>query len=344
MTTPLLVVLPVHGGDVDNAEALLRWIAELGNVQTHSLLVAADNALPVDRAKALGDMGRPHFHSVTIISVPTGAKGWPLAANLMFRAVARQIMASFKLPFLWCEADAVPLKASWLDDIAEAYRLCPKPFMGALLDNDVALENLPRRYMAGVGVYPQDTFGVLNDLWKDAKFTGPSKPGMHPNAVTSGVGAWDMTGAHIVVPRAKNTPLISHFWGTSYSGGGVPIYRASRTEADPPNTVLLDAIPKDAVLRHRIKDVAGFVDMWRVRLEAAKPELATPGGVVPLAGHLPETQPGPANANWRGGSSPEADKERRRAKAEESKAYLAESRRIAAERRSGAKQAEPASV
>ena len=326
MTTPLLVVLPVHGGDVDNGEALLKWIAELGNVETHSLLVAADNALPVDRAKALGDIGRPHFHSVTMISVPTGAKGWPLAANLMFPAVARQIMASFKLPWLWLEADAVPLRASWLDDIAEAYRLCPKPFMGALLDNDVGLETLPKRYMAGVGVYPQDAYGILNDLWKDAKFTGPSKPGVHPNAVAQGVGAWDMTGAGIVVPRAKHTPLISHFWGTSYGGGGVRVYRASRTEADPPNTVTLDAIPREAVLRHRVKDVAGFVDMWRIRLEAQKPELATPGGVVPLAGHLPEPASGEDNPNWRGGA--DAEKERRKAAAKRSKDYLEKAKAV----------------
>ncbi len=351
MKNPLLITLPCHAGDVDNAETLLHWIAELGQVEEHSLLIAADNGLPVERVKAMGDIARPVFNDVTLVSVPTGAKGWPLAANLAFRAVCRTIQETFKLPFLWLEADAVPLTASWLDAIAEAYWRCPKPFMGALLDNDVNLEVLPKRYMAGCAVYPQDAYGILNGLWNDTKFTGPTGPKRVPNVQNweRGIGAFDMSGAAIVVPRAKNTPLISHFWGTTYSGSGVPLYRAGRTEADPPNVVTLDQIPKEAVLRHRVKDVPGFVTMWRMRVEqqkalvveALKPtgasqyvlEKALEAGLIeapkeiptppatPPARTMPElAKPAEANPNFRGGNA--AAKERRDAAAQRSREYL----------------------
>ncbi len=323
---PLLLVLPTHSGDIDNAEALVRWMDELGEYREHSLLVAADNALPVDRVKALGDVARPLFNDVTLLSVPTGVKGWPLAANLAFRAVCRTVQETFKLAFLWCESDAVPLKASWLDDIAEAYRKCPKPFMGALLDNDVALETLPKRYMAGCGIYPRDAYGILTDLWKDPRFTGPTGPKRVIEAQNweRGIGAWDMSGAELIVPRAKHTPLVSHFWGNTYTGSGVPVYRTERTEADPPNVLTLSQIPKEAVLRHRIKDVESFVSMWRIRLEAQGERATAPGGAIPMGVYLPETPPGPDNPNFKGGD--EKAKERRRAAAQRSKEYLEEAR------------------
>ncbi len=341
MTQPLLVVIPVHSGDIENAETLVHWMDELGSYPEHSLLVAADNGLAVDRVKALGDIARPLFNDVTLLSVPTGVKGWPLAANLAFRAVCRTVQETFKLAFLWCESDAVPLKASWLDDLAEAYRKCPKPFMGALLDNDVALETLPKRYMAGCGVYPRDTYGILTDLWKDPRFTGPTGPKRVIEAQNweRGIGAWDMSGAELIVPRAKNTPLVSHFWGNTYTGSGVPQYRTERTEADPPNVVTIDQIPKAAVLRHRIKDVESFVSMWRIRLEAQSERNQAPGGAIEMGVHLPAPQPGERNLNWKGGE--DAAKERRRAAAQRSKEYLEEAR---AKRAAEAQQTQPASV
>jgi len=269
MTTPILVTLPCHAGDVDRAETLLRWVKELGNVDEHSLLIAADAGVPTERVKELLALVRGDFHSVKGMVVQTGAVGWPLATNLMFRAVARQVESGYKLPWLWLESDAVPLRASWLNDLGEAYRKCPRPLMGCVLDAERAIEGLPNRYLAGVAVYPQDLFGLLATRWEDAKFKGMAKPAKVGTAQwQQNVRAFDMVFADTLVARAHNTPLIHNHWGLSYAEP--PVFVAARTEADPPNAVTPDFVRKDAVLFHRVKDVAGFLPMWRLRLEHAK--------------------------------------------------------------------------
>lgn len=371
--SPILIVIPTHAKDAANAETLLRWIAEIGNVSDHSLLIAADSGLPQERVKAMLEIGRKHFYSVRAMIVNVGATGWPLAANLTFRAVARQIYDCYKLDWLWLEPDAVPLRANWLNAIADAYQHSPRPLMGAIINAEKELEGLPARYMSGVAVWPQNTYVRLEALWKDARFTGPVKPSKQSTVQWQNtVRAFDMIAAEYVVPRAQNTPLIHNHWGTAYNEP--PVFVPARTEADPPNAVTPSFVRKDAVLFHRVKDVEGFLAMWRVRLEgekalvveALKPtgasqyvlEKALEAGLIapptelpePPAPPTPQAMPelakvGPDNPNFKGGSSPEADKARRQAKAEESRAYLAESRRIAAERRKNApQQAEPASV
>jgi len=124
--TPILVTLPCHTGDVAQAEALLKWIKELGMVGEHSLLIAADGEIPQDKVKSLLDIVRSEFHSVRAIVIQTGVKGWPQAANLMFRAAARQVNEFYRQPMLWLEPDAVPLRSDWLSAIGDAYWRCPR--------------------------------------------------------------------------------------------------------------------------------------------------------------------------------------------------------------------------
>ena len=122
--------------------------------------------------------------------------------------------------------------------------------------------------MSGVAIWPQDTFRRLSDLWKDARFSAPSNPKLNQEQRTQGVRACDMIGAELIVPRAQHTPLIQNFWGTTYLTP--PMFVSARTEAHPVNAVTLDMVRKDAVLFHRVKDVAGFLALWRLRLEHAK--------------------------------------------------------------------------
>jgi hypothetical protein len=325
--TPLLVVLPTHPGDVDRAETLLKWIKELGNVSEHSLMIAADAAIPQERVKALLSIVREEFHSVRAMIVNTGAVGWPLAANLMFRAVARQISDLYKLDWLWLEPDSVMLDISWLNAIAEEYRLCPRPFMGCLIDNEKSSDTLPKRFLAGTAVYPQDTFGLLATRWSDAKFTGPSAPKKVGMEWKQTAGAWDMTFADFFVPRAQHTDLIQHFWGTSYTTP--PVFKAVRTEADPENVVTFDLIKPHTLLFHRVKDLEGFLALWRVRLQHGAALEEMPASVAELGTEAPKTPspfglPAEGNANFKGGA--ETLKERRQAAAQKSKEYLEQAR------------------
>ncbi len=289
--TPLLVVLPTHAGDVSQTEVLLKWIKSLGMVSEHSLMIAADAEVPQEKVKALLDIVRGEFHSVRAMIVNTGVKGWPQAANFMFRAAARQVNEFYRQPFLFLEPDAVPLRSDWLSAIGDAYWRCPRPFMGCVLDAERPIEGLPNRYMAGVGVYPQNTYDLMTDLWKDARFNAMANPKLSMEQRQSNVRAWDMVGSTLVVPRAHHTPLIQHFWGTSYNTP--PIFKAARTEADPMNTVTLDMVKSESVIFHRVKDIEGFLALLRIRLEAKKPQFAEPG--------LLTMPPGPkrkGNPNW----------------------------------------------
>lgn len=337
----LLVALSTHQGDLARTESLLHWIKELGNVKDHSLLIAADAGIPQEKVKALLDIVRNEFNSVRAMIVQTGVVGWPLAANLMFRAVARQIHEGYKLPWLWLESDAVPLRATWLDEIAEAYQKCPRPLMGCVLDAERAIEGLPNRYLAGVSVYPQDTFGLLSDRWNDAKFVGMAKPPKLGVAQwQQNVRAFDMVFANDLVPRAHNTPLIQHFWGPDYATH--PVFVTARTEADPPNALTLDFVRKDAAIFHRVKDVDGFLAMWRVRMNLKEALETIPQSVAELPTEAPSTPspfglPGADNPNWRGGA--DAEKERRKAAAQRSKDYIEESKRKA-QQQAAAKQPE----
>lgn len=269
MTQPLILVLTTHLGDADNAEVLLRWIAELGNVSQHSLLIAADSELPPERVKAMLNIVRADFHSVRAMIVNVGVKGWPLAANLSFRAVARQINEFYRLPYCWVEPDAVPLRATWLNEIADAYARSPRPFMGAIIDTEKPAEGLPQRYVSAIGVWPQDTYMRLGEMWKDARFTGPVKPSKLGVAqFQNSVRAFDMIAADYLVPRTQHTNLVQSFWGTNYNTP--PVFVAARTEADPPNAVTLEFIKPGAAVFHRIKTLDAFLPMWRIRMEHAK--------------------------------------------------------------------------
>jgi hypothetical protein len=266
--TPLIVALPCHAGDVDQAEALLRWIKELGGVREHSFLLAADSALSQERVRALLDIVRGEFDSVRAMIVNVGVKGWPQAANLMWRAVARQVNEFYKAPWLWLEPDAVPLRTGWLSDIAQAYWRSPRPLLGCVLDAEREIEGLPARYLAGVAVYPQDLYRVLAKQWGSPMLNAPTNPKLSVAQRQQGVRAWDMLFADTLVARAHHTPLIQQFWGVDYNTP--PLFVGARTEAHPVNAVTLDLVRKDAVLFHRVKDVEGFLALWRLRLEHAK--------------------------------------------------------------------------
>jgi hypothetical protein len=225
--------------------------------------------MPQERVKAMMAPAREAFHNVRAMSINVGVSGWPAAANLTFRAVARQMYELYKNPWLLLEPDAVPLRASWLEELAREYALSPRPLLGSLIDNEAPTDGLPKKYLSAISVYPQNLYARLDALWKDARFNGPTKPPKVGVAQwQNGVRAWDMLAADFLVPRAQHTALIQSHWGTSYNTP--PVFVTARTEADPPNAVTLAFIKPSAALFHRVKALDAFLPMWRIRMEHAK--------------------------------------------------------------------------
>lgn len=233
MNQPLLVVLPYHSGDFEIAKKLLDWIVELGSCKPHSLLLAADSAVPQSTMRELMDIVRPMFHKVEtmIVTVPANA-AWP--PNSMFLQAANQVKENYKHDFLWMEPDSIPIYPGWLDDIAEEYGECPKRFMGSIIHQEGQI-GLPADYLNGVAVYPNDAIEILNNL----------------PTVKDGTQAWDIGSASAVIPKAMNTNLIYHFFGTKEMP---PVFVSAKMPDSPKNHVTLDFVPLGAALFHRSKD------------------------------------------------------------------------------------------
>ena len=232
----LLVTICYHPGDLEITRKLLNWIVELGDCHPHSLLLAADSAIPQDTMREVMDIARPVFASVRtmIVTVPKPTaeqKVW--APNVTFLAVANQVKQNYKFPFLFLEPDAIPLTTAWLQEISHAYHNTPARFMGSIV-KQTGQPGLPAQYLNGVAVYPNDAIDVFENI----------------QLVKSSEQAFDIGSAAQVVPKSVNTPLIAHYYGTKEMP---PVFVEAKSPDSPKNHVTLDFVPKGAVVFHRSK-------------------------------------------------------------------------------------------
>lgn len=257
----LLTVIPFHMGDIDRARALVQWIEILSpKLGPHCCLLAVDSSVPHEQRVEIGRIATRIFYfvEIAIVVVPPNAAGWPKASNAMFRIAAAHIKECFQLPWLWLEPDCIPLKPSWLDELAVAYHRCPKRFMGAVIQS--FQPPLPPAHLAGCAVYPPETIDMLKTY-------------------TEGEQAWDIAGATYTVPRTFPTPLIHHHYGTKELP---PIFKETRSPTDPVNTCTLDFIDRHAVLFHRCKD-GSLIDVLQKQRNSAATPTAMQGQAPPEA-------------------------------------------------------------
>ena len=249
-TTPLIAVLPYCRKDQALATKLLQWISDLGGCKDHSCILLADTQVPEVERAALKELARKSFrHAGTLPCTPPKAALHP--PNFMFLMAAQQMQLSYKLPWLWLEPDCVPLRAQWLDLIANEYALCCKKFMGNLTTGKQ--EGLPTVHLPGVSVYPNNAYDLYSKI---------------ESLKTENV-AWDMEAAGAVVPRSAHTSLIHHFWGEPELP---PTFVLQRKPDSPQNCLQLGFINKNAVLFHRCKD-GSLIELLRsvLKIPAAIP-------------------------------------------------------------------------
>lgn len=244
----LLLTLPYTVKDSALLKNALAWMRELqpNGYHPHSCLLAADETVPYDDRIALRNFARPLFaHTESIIvKVPVEQQRWPQAPNIMFATVARQIAECYRLPWLWFEPDAVPVKSGWLHSIALAYGYCPKRFMGSLVPSD-GQPDLPPVHLAGCAVYDAGAYADLQP------FTGTGK-------------AWDIAAAGYSVPRAMNCEGMQHYWGRQDLP---PSFKETPTAIDPPHVLPLSFIKSTTVMFHRCKD-GSLIDLLRQKAQS----------------------------------------------------------------------------
>jgi hypothetical protein len=245
MNSPLLVTLPYCNKDIAAAERLLKWIDELNTSLCHSLLLVGDSLVSRDKMKEFKSIASRSFHDVEaiIVTVPTNRQAWGTATKAMFEHTASQVSQCYKLPWLWLEPDCVPLKPTWLDELAYEYAFCPRRYMGAHVTASQLKSGPP--HMAGPAIYPSNAYAELVPYLNN---------GEH----------FDLCIAPHVLPRSSNTDLIHHFWGTQELA---PTFKSAKLEGDPENVLTMAHIKPGAVLWHRNKD-GTLIDMIRTETAA----------------------------------------------------------------------------
>jgi hypothetical protein len=157
----MLLILPISRIDSGLALRLAKWISTLGGGANHHLLVSCP-ANEQSIAEEIQNILKSTFASTAIYVLDQEHElGWPSSANFMFKKTAGYVYArGNRLPFYWFEADNVPMKSSWLDDLQTEYNLAQKPFMGVIEDSFVRDPNTKEvvrkdgQHMNGSGIYP----------------------------------------------------------------------------------------------------------------------------------------------------------------------------------------------
>lgn len=227
-TENITVVFPVCSKDIGQAIHHLKWLGKLtGKPLPHKAVLAFDKTCNVTAVSGMAAMLKMLFESVEMFVYPTPPfPGWPAAPNWAFQNVAHK-MAEQSRPWLWMEADAVVLRADWLERIQAEYDRAGKPFMGPHVRG--------MNHSNGVMVYPHDT------------------PTRIPSAMRAVDRAWDYECSVEMMPHCHDAShILQHIWtiandmpsevGGGHEPAGVTVDRAHRW------------INPRAVMVHRIKD------------------------------------------------------------------------------------------
>jgi hypothetical protein len=140
----MLAVLLFHKGNQDQALSVCERVKKLGGVEKHRILLATDSGDCHELARVLDGV----FSEVLLYTAHESPTGWPARENALHGNVVREIHYVHKCPWLRMEADSVPLKASWLDEIEAAYKQAEKPILAGTNGH-------PGRF-CGVSVFPGD--------------------------------------------------------------------------------------------------------------------------------------------------------------------------------------------
>lgn len=269
----MLVVIPTHTKDREQAVRLANWIAELGTVEKHQVLLVLGAGTP---AAGIAEPLKAAFRHFAMMPLrdpdppPSNIEGsiaHAPGANLMFRRAAKEIQAQGDAlrqqaiahnqknprnrkpiptpePWLWLEPDAIPLCPGWLDKIEAEYKEAKRPFMGAR----VLLVGAPE-HMSGVAVYP----------WNAASID---------TLVCCELAPFDVNSAKDVLPRMHETKLIQHEWHPSQKW-------------EDANELHVRLRP-EAVIYHQAKKNGQLIDLLRIRpKDPRKSAQAEPSNTFP---------------------------------------------------------------
>lgn len=222
----IAVVFPVHNGDIGLALLHALWLRKMNVRWPHRAVIAFDPTVNDGAVNQFRGHLEHCFESVEWCRYPTPPiPAYPASANWMFQNVAHH-MAGQHSPWLLMEADAVVLKANWLDQLQAEYERAGKSWMGPLVHQ--------LGHIQGTAVYPSDAAHRM------------------PRTMACGNGeAFDMVAKlDMGDDRHDCGHLFFHTWSIlngqfcPVGGGEVPVNIS---------LALAQTIPKSAVAIHRVK-------------------------------------------------------------------------------------------
>ena len=242
----MIAVIAFCSKDADLQRRNLEWALELDAGCGRDGVLSYDTLTPRSDVAAIDALAQRYFtkvHHCEYSEPPV--KGWPAACNWAWQSTARWMYASpLRQPWLWLEADAMPLKSGWLLTLEEAFNAGGKHFGGHIVKD--------MHHMNGVGIYPWDVM-ARNEM-----------------AMLTRAAAWDV----VLKESTKNdcmslNHLIQHAWNIHphdrtmiWNGDGAPLSFKSQADVE----LYLDF---NAVLLHRIKD-GSLIPLLRERTVAAQ--------------------------------------------------------------------------
>lgn len=193
-----VVVLPVSMPDFHLAVKWLWWAEKLspagrGNPKDYNLIVMP--AASVD-AEHVGELKSICMGFADVIQQQELYErpefGYGAGANALFKSALETVEFHYPgHPMLFCEADTVPIRPGWVDEI-EAEYAAGKPFMGAFQGS----KGIP--HMSGNAVYPPD--------WREKAPSLALLPFPRPEQ------GWDSMCAHETVPQMHVAKTIQQEW------------------------------------------------------------------------------------------------------------------------------------
>lgn len=235
--TRIDVVFPVCQHDINQAIHHAKWLVKLGRKYDRRAVVAFDRTCNLVAVQQLRKLLERVFTKLDNFMYPTPPMiAYPHAANWAWQQCAYH-MSEQDNPWLWMEADAVVLKAEWIEALEWEYERAGKAFMGPKVKG--------MGHFNGGTVYPPDT------------------PSRLPSAFRCVEQAWDYMSASEMIPQGHDAAaLMQHCWTrvgdelSEVGGGSVP-------QGCTPE--LFDRwIKPTAVVFHRWKDNS-MIDMLMAR-------------------------------------------------------------------------------
>ncbi len=188
----IVVVVPVAKFDWNLAVKLLKWMAVLAKSERpYPLIIWTSPQLTEAELVALADAADPIHAEMEVCPGLQAQESYFGSPNVVFKGALEYCERVHPgAAMLWVEADAIPMRRSWYDDIKTEYAQCGRPFMG-----DVQKEG---------GIPHMTGNGVFHPKWRTL---APSLAAMGQEAC-----GFDSLCAHDILPRAHYAKTIQQVW------------------------------------------------------------------------------------------------------------------------------------